>query len=89
MINTIIDKTEIIQGVLIYTTFGYTSDNSIIDTINSDYDLTLGKWIVDNKTDLINGTITLSDYEGVIGYVARTTVTNIDGLTEITNLNQL
>lgn len=89
MIYTIINKTEIIQGVLIYTPFGYTNDNSIIDTINSDYDLTLGQWIEDNKTALNNATITLSDYEGGSRYVARTTATNIEGLTEITNLNQL
>lgn len=89
MIFTIIDKTEITQGVLIYTPIGYTIDTSIIDTINSEYDLTLGQWIDDNKTALINGTMTLFDYAGGSVYITKKTTNNVKGLTKITNLNQL
>lgn len=93
MIYTVIYKVQIIDNTLNYSVFGYTTDNTIIDSINSSYDTSLGEWIEENKDGLTDESITMSEffieYGGSYVYVARTTVTNIDGLTEITNLNQL
>ena len=50
---TIISKIEL-EGSdnLKYTEVGYTTDQSIVNQINEDYDATLGKFLGENRTQL-------------------------------------
>ena len=86
----IINKIEYINNQLLYTPIGYTEDQSIVDSINQEYDLTLGDWIDTNISSLSNG-YSADILNNNIAYIARTYITNdsISELPLITNLNQL
>lgn len=86
----IINKIEYINNQLEYTPIGYTEDQSIIDAINNEYDITLGDWINDNIIQLSNG-YNAPILNNNIAYVARTYISDSSdiGLPVITNLNQL
>jgi hypothetical protein len=88
---TIINKIEMINSVMTYTAVGYTTNTNDIDTINSNYDSTLGSWIESNKTELENGVKLISDFFNTTPkvHVARTTVSLTGDLIEITNINDL
>ena len=91
---TIISKIEL-EGTdnLKYTDVGYTSDQSIINQINEDYDATLGKFLGENRTKLEIGEVSVSTFFQTTSYVNEARAEEEDvsdlGLTEITDINQL
>ena len=91
---TIISKIEL-EGTdnLNYSDVGYTTDASIINEINEQYDATLGAFLGENRTKLEIGEISISTFFSNTSYVneARTEVENIEGLglLEVNNINEL
>tara|TARA_R100000734_G_scaffold19047_1_gene17692 strand:+ start:824 stop:1102 length:279 start_codon:yes stop_codon:yes gene_type:complete len=91
---TIISKIEL-EGTdyLKYTDIGYTTDTSIINKINEDYDISLGKFLAENRTKLYLGEVSVSAFFSITSSVneARTEVDTVEGLSipEITNINDL
>ena len=88
---TIISKIEYINGGIVYTPVGYSVDEVLCDTINSDYDSTLGNWVETNKTDLESGVKSISEFfdSTAFVYIAKTG-TNYDvSLPEIKDINEL
>ena len=91
---TIISKIEL-EGTdnLNYSDVGYTSDQTIINQINEDYDATLGKFLGENRTKLELGEVSISTFFASTSYVneARAQVEDATdlGLIEITNINEL
>lgn len=91
---TIISKIEL-EGTdsLKYTDIGYTTDDTIINQINEDYDSTLGVFLGENRTKLELGEVTINTFFDMTPFVheARTEVESLDelGLTEITDINDL
>lgn len=91
---TIISKIEL-EGTdnLNYSDVGYTTDASIINEINEQYDATLGAFLGENRTKLEIGEISISTFFANTSYVneARTEVENIEGLglLEVNNINEL
>lgn len=91
---TIISKIELDESDnLKYTDVGYTEDISVINQINEDYDMTLGKFIGENRTKLELNLVSVSSFFSETPYVneARTQSESIEGLnlTEVTNISQL
>tara|TARA_B110000858_G_C17721505_1_gene435468 strand:- start:227 stop:508 length:282 start_codon:yes stop_codon:yes gene_type:complete len=91
---TIISKIELEDNnSLKYTDIGHTEDINIINQINEDYDITLGKFLGENRTKLELNLLSVSSFFSETSYVneARTQVENIEGLglIEVTNINQL
>jgi len=91
---TIISKIELEDNnSLKYTDIGHTEDINIINQINEDYDMTLGKFLGENRTKLELNLLSVSSFFSETSYVneARTQVENIEGLglIEVTNINQL
>jgi hypothetical protein len=76
-----------------YTDIGHTEDIDVINQINEDYDMTLGKFLGENRTKLELNLLSVSSFFSETSYVneARTQVENIEGLglIEVTNINQL
>lgn len=91
---TIISKIEL-EGTdyLKYTDIGYTTDISIINKINEDYDISLGKFLAENRTKLYLEEVSVSAFFSTTSSVneARTEVDTVEGLSipEITNINDL
>jgi len=91
---TIISKIEL-EGTdnLKYTDVGYTSEESVINQINENYDLTLGKFLGENRTKLEIGEISVSTFFATTDFVneARATIEDASdlGLIQITDINQL
>jgi len=91
---TIISKIELEENNnLLYTEVGYTEDQNVTDSLNIQYDETLGQFLAKNRTKLQNKTITISDFFVEVSFVyeARTMVNEIDklDLKEIKTLNDL
>jgi len=91
---TIIRKVELGENnETITTDVGYTTNKSLIDSINIDYDSSLGKFFGENLTKLDNNVVSISDFFDVTSFVYRATtqVSSLEGLdlSEITNVNQL
>lgn len=91
---TIISKIELEDNnSLKYTDIGHTEDIDIINQINEDYDMTLGKFLGENRTKLELNLLSVSSFFSETPYVneARTQVENTEGLglIEVTNINQL
>ena len=90
----IISKIEL-EGAdfLKYTDVGYTEDILIVNQINESYDITLGRFLAENRTKLYLNEVSVSTFFDTTSYVneARTQVDTVEGLglTEITNINQL
>lgn len=90
----IISKIEL-EGTdfLKYTDVGYTEDILIVNQINESYDVSLGKFLAENRTKLYLNEVSVSTFFATTSYVneARTEVDTIEGLglTEIININQL
>lgn len=76
-----------------YTDVGYTSEESVINQINEDYDLTLGKFLGENRTKLEIGEVSVSTFFATTDFVneARATIEDASdlGLIQITDINQL
>jgi hypothetical protein len=87
----IIHKIENNNGSLKYTPIGYSADEVFIQEINDTYDSILGNWIESNKIQLEDGSVTATDYftTNGVSFLAKTTSTNVDGLTQLTDLNGL
>ena len=90
----IISKIELdTNSEVCFVDFGYTTDQSLINQINQNYDHSLGIYIADNRTNLELGITDLSPFFTItpIVFEARIEVSTIDGLglTEITSLSQL
>ena len=47
---------------IVYTPIGYTTDQSIIDNINTRYENIFHSWIDENKTDLQHGSMLVSEF---------------------------
>ena len=77
----------------IYSDYGTTTDESIVNQINEDYDATLGKFLGENRTKLNIGEVSVSTFFETTSFVyeARTQVDNVDdlGLNAISNFNEL
>ena len=90
----IISKIEL-EGTdnLKYSDYGTTTDESIVNQINEDYDATLGKFLGENRTKLNIGQVSVSTFFETTSFVyeARTVVDNVDdlGLNAISNFNEL
>jgi len=91
---TIISKIEL-EGTdnLKYTDVGYTSEESVINQINEDYDASLGKFLGENRTKLELGEVSVGTFFATTEYVneARATIEDASdsGLIQITDINQL
>ena len=91
---TIISKIEL-EGTdnLKYSDVGYTTDVSVINEINEQYDFTLGTFLGENRTKLEIGEVSISTFFTNTSYVneARTQVENTDALelVEINDINEL
>ena len=76
-----------------YSDYGTTTDESIVNQINEDYDATLGKFLAENRTKLNIGEISVSVFfeTTAVVYEARTVVDNVDdlGLKAVSNFNEL
>lgn len=88
---TIVNKIEydIVSGV-VYTPLYYISEDNtsgLVESINTDYDNSLGVWIEDNITDLESGVKDIEEFfitESIV-YVARTISSTTQSLTELEN----
>lgn len=82
---TIIHKIDYVNGAIRYTPDGYTTSKTDCDRINQEYDETFGKWMSDNEKALTAGNTNISEFFETTPavYVARTTTTDVKGLTEI------
>lgn len=91
--KTIISKIELEGEALKYSDVYYTTDSSIVDDVNEQYDITLGVFLGENRTKLENGEILISTFfeSTPFVYEARTQVDTISGLglTKITDINDL
>jgi len=91
----IITKIELeTVDTLKHTEFGYTTDSSITEQVNQNYDVGLGVYLAQNRTGLENGSIKIDGFftgGTTHTYEARMTVDTIEGLEilEITNINEL
>lgn len=77
----IIDKLELINGVVVYTPVGYLTSQEDVDAapeITTQFE----DWITTNKTNLENGTLIISDYFNTYGpsYACNTITTSIEGM---------
>lgn len=83
--KTIIDKIEFVNDKVQFVSVGYTTNNELIEEINENYDITLGKFSAENRTKLENEEILISEFFENISFVyeARKESDNIDGF----NLN--
>lgn len=88
---TIISKIEYINGSVVYTPVGYSVDEVLCDTINADYDSSLGNWVETNKADLESNVKSISEFFASTPFVhIAKTVTNYDvSLPQITDINEL
>lgn len=90
---TIISKIELKEAKVEYTDVGHTTDVSVINQINKDYDSSLGKFTAENRTKLENNEISISEFFNDVAFVyeARKQTDNIEGLglIEVTNIDQL
>tara|TARA_R110000751_G_scaffold53103_3_gene115317 strand:- start:441 stop:719 length:279 start_codon:yes stop_codon:yes gene_type:complete len=87
----IVNKIELTEGVVIYTPVGYVTSQEDVDAMES-ISFSFSEWINTNYEALTNGTVVLSDHFDVHGPSFTVgTITNYlpDGLSEITNNNQL
>jgi hypothetical protein len=88
----IVSKVECIGGKVTYTPIKYIQNNeSLCNTINSDYDSTLGDWVETNKTELEAGTKQVSEFfdtTPIVHFAREYSSTNQD-LTELTDINEL
>ncbi len=71
---------------IVYTPIGYTTDQSIIDNINTRYENIFHSWIDENKTDLQHGSMLVSEFFETISiiYSVNMTTNYIENLNEIT-----
>jgi hypothetical protein len=91
---TIITKIELESlNIVKFTEVGYTGDSELIDSINKNYDETLGSFLAENRTKLENEEINVSTFFSETDYVneARTEVNTLEGrnLIEIKDINDL
>jgi hypothetical protein len=88
----IIDKLELIDGVLVHTSVGYLTSQEAVDAA-PEVTTHFEDWVNNNKADLENGNITLSSHFDTHGksYVCNTTTTSVNdmGLSEITDTSIL
>ena len=79
--TTIISKIELLEGQFLkYTDIGYTEDNELINSINENYDNSLGLFLGENRTKIEIGIVTLNEFFDTVEYVneARTQTEEID-----------
>jgi hypothetical protein len=89
----IINKVHVINGGVVHTPIGFTLNINDVDTLNNNFDNTLGVWINANKSDLEQGIIQPTVFFESIPEVfyARQRTTDISGmnLNEITDITAL
>lgn len=91
---TIISKIELdSNGYLKYTDVGYTESSDVTNSINEEYDITLGKFIGENRTKLEIGVVDIHSFFDSTSFVyeARTQVDDIGDLSllEINDISEL
>lgn len=90
MMYYILNKTHIVNNLLVDEPIGYLTnmDNALL--INYKYETTYLLWVNNNKTDLENGSLQINNYFNSIDavYDCNTETTEIDGmgLSEITDI---
>lgn len=88
----IINKIQYMYNQVVYTSIGYTLNQSDADTINNKYQ-SFDDWVVNYNSELNNETISISEYfdANPIIYNSNSVTDNIDDmdLTEIININEL
>ena len=86
----IIDKLELIDGVLLHTSVGYLTSQEAVDSA-PEICTCFDDWVNNNKADLENGNITLSSHFDTHGksYVCNTVTTDSSSLTLITDTSIL
>lgn len=86
----IVNKVELIDGVMTYTPIGYTTSENEASTINSNFNSSLGSFIEENKNELQSGSILLSDFfddTPLVNYAEQIT-TSVQGM-ELSDLTGL
>ena len=83
----ILSKFELFNGELLETSLGYLIDVNQANQVNVGY-LNYCTWVNDNKFDLENNVKTIAEYFNTIPifYGVTTISTNVDELTEITDI---
>lgn len=80
-------------NVVKFTEVGYTENSELIDSINKNYDETLGSFLAENRTKLENEEVSINTFFSETYYVneARTEVNTLEGrnLIEIKDINEL
>lgn len=78
----IVNKITCVNNDLVYTPIGYTTNEEERNSINTNYDNTLGSWIENNKSNLENGTISISVFFETTTFVysAYEETTSIEGM---------
>ena len=86
----ILNKIELVDGNVNFTTLGYLTNMEDCALINSKYESTYGSWIESNRSGLEDGTINISTFFDTTPAVYETYqhTTSIEGmgLSEITNI---
>ena len=80
--KTIIDKIEFEKDKIKMTMVAYTTNKDLIEEINENYDITLGKFSAENRTKLENNEISISKFFENVNFVyeARTETEVVEGL---------
>tara|TARA_R100000995_G_scaffold66643_2_gene35410 strand:- start:6993 stop:7271 length:279 start_codon:yes stop_codon:yes gene_type:complete len=91
--KTIIRKIELEGEGLKHTDVGYTTSSSIVDSINEQYDITLGGFLAERRTKIQKGEVSINVFFTTTPFVyeARVEVDTINGLglSKITDINDL
>lgn len=86
----ILNKIELVDGNVNFTTLGYLTNMEDCALINENYDSTYGSWIESNRSGLEDGTINISAFFDTTSVVYKTYqhTTSIEGmgLSEITDI---
>jgi hypothetical protein len=89
----IVNRIELINNEVKFTPVGYITSENDANTINTNYENSLGIWLKNNVTELTNGTKSISEYFALnpIVYSAYQETTNISGmgLSLINNINNI
>jgi hypothetical protein len=87
----IIDKIECIDGGVVFTPIGYTTNLILCDEINVAHDNSLGAWNTANLASLEDGSVLISEFFDTtpLLHIARTTTNSPTDLPEVNNIEEL
>ena len=83
----IVNKIEFINNNVVYTPVGYLTNMVDCESINNKFENTYNQWIIDNKTDLENNNISISQFFDTtpVVYLAEQRTESVEGM----NLNEI